>query len=60
VNGLNGKPVRHILIFDNHPASLRLLRNLDLKYRREDVIPYAVLAVVLVLSVGVAMFWPLL
>jgi hypothetical protein len=57
---VRGKTIRHILIVDNHPASLHLLRSLDLTARRRSKLVYAVLAVVLVLTTGLGMFWPLL
>ena len=57
---VSGKTVQHILIFDNHPASLRLLLNSDLIPRRRNEFFYAVLTVVLVLAAGLGMFWPLL
>ena len=56
----SGKTIRHIVIFDNHPASLRLLFNSDLTLRRRNEVFYAVLAITLVLAVGLGMFWPLL
>jgi hypothetical protein len=54
------KTIRHIVIFDNHPASLRLLFNSDLTLRRRNEVFYAVLAITLVLAVGLGMSWPLL
>ena len=57
---VRGKTARHILIFDNHPASLDLLRSLDLTARRRSKLVYAVLTVVLVLAAGLGVFWPLL
>ena len=54
------KTIRHIVIFDNHPASLRLLFNSDLTLRRRNEVFYAVLAMALVFAVGLGMFWPLL
>jgi hypothetical protein len=57
---VRGKTVRHIVIFDNHPASLRLLLRDDLTLRRENEFPYAVLAIGLFLAAAVGMFWPLL
>ena len=52
-----GKTIRHILIFDNHPASLQLLRDSDLTQRRRHQVFYAVLAIALVLAAGLGMFW---
>ena len=52
-------PIRSVLIFDDHPATIRLLDNLDLARRRKDklaLVGFGALIVLLVL----AMFWPLL
>ena len=57
---VSGKTIRHIVIFDNHPDSLRLLLNSDLIPRRRKEFFYAVLTIVLVLATGLGMFWPLL
>jgi hypothetical protein len=54
------KTIRHIVIFDNHPASLRLLFGSDLILRRRNEVLYAVLATALVLAAGLGMLWPLL
>jgi hypothetical protein len=51
---------RHIVIFDNHPASLRLLFGSDLMLRRRNEVFYAVLAIALVLAAGLGMVWSLL
>jgi hypothetical protein len=56
----SGKAIRHIVIFDNHPASLRLLFSADLMPRRRNEVFYAALAIALVLAAGLGMFWPLL
>jgi hypothetical protein len=56
----SGKTIRHIVIFDNHPDSLRLLLNSDLIPRRRNEFFDAVLTIVLVLAAGLGMFWPLL
>ena len=50
------KTIRHIVIFDNHPASLRLLFSTDLMLRRRNEVFYAVLAVVLILAAGFGVF----
>ncbi len=52
--------IRLIVIFDNHPASLRLLFRNDLMLRRRNKLFYAGLTIVLVLAAGLGMFWPLL
>jgi hypothetical protein len=57
---VSGKTIRHIVIFDNHPDSLRLLLNTDLIPRRWNEFFYAVLTIVLVLAAGLGMVWPLL
>jgi len=57
---VSGKTIRHIVIFDNHPASLRLLLCSDPMLRRRNEVFYTVLAIALVLVAGLAMFWPLL
>jgi hypothetical protein len=57
---VGGKTIRHILIFDNHPASLRLLRDSDLTLQRRNEFFYAVLTIALVLAAGLGMFWLLL
>ena len=52
-----GKAIRRILIFDDHPETLRLLQNLDLERARinkSGVVLGCVLIIVLVLSI----FWP--
>jgi len=54
------KTIRHIVIFDNHPATLRLLFGSDLMLRRRNEVFYAVLAIALVLAAGLGVFWPLL
>jgi hypothetical protein len=50
------KTIRHIVIFDNHPDSLRLLLNSDLIPRRRNEFFYAVLTIVLVLAAGFGVF----
>ena len=50
------KTIRHIVIFDNHPASLRLLFGSDLMLRRRNKVFYAVLAIASVLAAGLGMF----
>jgi hypothetical protein len=57
---VGGKTIRHILIFDNHPASLRLLRDSGFTLQRRNEVLYAVLVIALVLAGGLGMFWPLL
>jgi hypothetical protein len=54
------KTIRHIVIFDNHPASLRLLFSSDLMLSRRNEVFYAVLTIVLILAAGLGIFWALL
>ena len=54
------KTIRHIVIFDNHPASLRLLFGSDLVLQRRNELFYVVPVIVLVLAAGLGIFWPLL
>ena len=51
------KPIRHIVIFDSHPASLQLLLRSDPMPRRRNEVFYGVLAIALVLAAGLGMFW---
>jgi hypothetical protein len=57
---IRGKKVRHIVIFDNHPASLRLLLGSNLFPRPRGQRFYRVLTVMLVLSVVCELLWFLL
>jgi hypothetical protein len=57
---VSGKTIRHIVIFDNHPDSLRLLLSSDLIPQRRNEFFYAVLTIVLVLAAVLGMLWPLL
>jgi hypothetical protein len=54
------KTSRHIVIFDNHPVSLRLLLGSDLTLRRRNQTLYVALAIALVLAASLGIFWPLL
>jgi hypothetical protein len=54
------KTIRHIAIFDNHPASLQLLFSRDLVPPRRNDVLHAALATALILAAGLLMFWPLL
>jgi hypothetical protein len=55
---VGGKTIRHILIFDNHPASLRLLRDSNLIPQRRNEFSYLVLTIVLALAAGLGIVWP--
>jgi hypothetical protein len=57
---VRSKTIRHILIFDDHPASLELLRSIEPTAQRRSKRVYAVLTIASVLAVGLGMFWPLL
>lgn len=52
-------PIRYVLIFDDHPATIRLLDHVDRAQKRENklaLVEFSALIVLLLL----AMFWPLL
>lgn len=52
-------PIRHVLIFDDHPATIRLLDDVDRAQKRGNklaLVKFSALIVLLLL----AMFWPLL
>jgi hypothetical protein len=62
---LGGKVIRRILIFDNHPDSLRLVSELhvrpdDLAATRRAHPVYLIFALLLMLALSIAMFWPLI
>ena len=57
---VSGKTIRHIVIFDNHPDSIRLLLRNDFLRRPRNDFLYAVLSVLLVAAAGLGIFWPLL
>ena len=62
---VSGKVIRRILIFDNHPDSLRLLSRLhvrpdDLAATRRAHPVYLIFALLLMLALSIAMFWPLI
>ena len=66
---VSGKTIRHIVIFDNHPATLRLVRGTDpfnMGRTRVLLTPqrasrwYIILGIILVVLVAAGMFWPLL
>jgi hypothetical protein len=62
---LGGEVIRRILIFDNHPESLRLVSRLDVRpddlatTRRAHPV-YLIFALLLMLALSIAMFWPLI
>jgi len=52
-------PIRRVLIFDDHPATIRLLDDIDRAQKRKNklaLVEFSALIVLLLL----AMFWPLL
>ncbi len=63
---VEGKTLRRILIFDNHPDSLRLVSRLcvdpdvDLVAARRAHPVYLIFALLLMLALSIAMFWPLI
>jgi len=52
-------PIRRVLIFDDHPATIRLLDEIERAQRRESKLALAVCSALIVLLM-LAMFWPLL
>ena len=62
---VSGKAIRRILIFDNHPDSLWLVSRLDVRpddlaaTRRAHLV-YLIFALLLMLALSIAMFWPLI
>jgi hypothetical protein len=63
---VSGNAIRRILIFDNHPESLRLVSSLrarpdvDLAATRRAHPVYLIFALLLMLTLSIAMFWPLI
>jgi hypothetical protein len=62
---VSGKAIRRILIFDNHPESLRLVSRLhvrpdDLATTRRAHPIYLIFALLLMLALSIAMFLPLI
>jgi hypothetical protein len=53
----DGKRIRNILIFDNHPASLRLVREVYLEPVRPTLPEYLLVSVLLIVAFLVGMFW---
>src|SRR5438132_13002433 len=64
--GPDNKTIRRILIFDNHPDSLRLAsrqllnRHVDLPQRPSTNSLYILLALFLILTLTLGLLWPLL
>ncbi len=52
-------PIRRVLIFDDHPATIRLLDDLDRAQKRKNKFALVELSALIVLLL-LAMFWPLL
>ena len=63
---LGGKTIRRILIFDNHPDSLRLVSRLrvrpdvDLVAAHRAHPAHLMFALLLLFALSIAMFWPLI
>jgi hypothetical protein len=53
----DGKRIRNILIFDNHPASLRLVREVYLAPSQPTLPEYILVSVLLIVALLVGMFW---
>jgi len=52
-------PIRRVLIFDDHPATIRLLDDVDRAQKRENKLALVGCGALIVLLM-LAMFWPLL
>jgi hypothetical protein len=52
-------PIRRVLIFDDHPATIRLLNDVDRAQKRQNKIALVECGALIVLLI-LAMFWPLL
>lgn len=52
-------PIRRVLIFDDHPATIRLLDDLDRTEKRKDRLALVAFSALIGLLM-LAMFWPLL
>ena len=51
------KRIRNILIFDNHPASLRLLREVYLAPPQPTLPEYILVSILLIVALLVGIFW---
>ena len=56
---VGSKAARYILIFDNHPATLRLLGSSFLSKPDETKLGHKVFAVALILATGTGIIWTL-
>jgi hypothetical protein len=52
-------PIRRVLVFDDHPATIRLLDDLDRTEKRKDRLALVAFSALIGLLM-LAMFWPLL
>jgi len=53
----DGKRIRNILIFDNHPESLRLLREVYLAQPQPTLPEYILVSILLIVALLVGIFW---
>ena len=54
--GIDSKSIRNILIFDNHPASLRLVREIYFEPLRPTTTEYVILGLLLILAFALALW----
>ena len=54
--GINGKSIRNILIFDNHPASLRLVREIYFERLRSTTTECVIVGLLLILALALAIW----
>jgi hypothetical protein len=52
-------PIRRVLIFDDHPATIRLLDDIDRAQKRKNKVALVEFSALIVLLL-LAMFWPFL
>jgi len=52
-----GRSTRNILIFDHHPASLRLARDIDLASPQPNSPQYFALTVLIIFALAIGIFW---
>jgi len=57
--GEGATPIRRVLIFDDHPATIRLLDEIERAQRLESKLALVACSALIVLLI-LAMFWPLL
>lgn len=57
--GEGARPIRRVLMFDDHPATIRVLDDVDRAQKRQNILALVGCSALIVLLM-LAMFWPLL